>query len=160
MRYFIDSEFIESSKSIDLISIGIVREDGKYYYAVSKEFNLSKACDWVKAHVVPQLLPPRCRKSRAVIKQELLDFLSEDPSPEFWADYASYDWVVFCKLFGTMMDLPERFPMFCRDIQQYRGDINIFHINSFKPHHALYDAFECRARWIFITQALKPDKTV
>ena len=38
--------------------------------------------------------------------------------PEFWAYYADYDWVVFCQLFGTMMDLPEGFPMYCKDIKQ------------------------------------------
>ena len=37
---------------------------------------------------------------------------------EVWAYYADYDWVVFCQVFGTMMDLPEGFPMYCRDIKQ------------------------------------------
>lgn len=40
------------------------------------------------------------------------------PEPEFYAYYADYDWVVFCSLFGTMMDLPKGFPMYCKDLKQ------------------------------------------
>lgn len=32
------------------------------------------------------------------------------------------DWVVFCQMFGTMLDLPNGWPMFCRDIRQFRSD--------------------------------------
>ena len=38
--------------------------------------------------------------------------------PEFYAYYADYDWVVFCWLFGKMIDLPKGFPMYCRDLKQ------------------------------------------
>jgi hypothetical protein len=57
MKYFIDTEFIEGTQTkkilgipygktpptIDLISIGIVSEDGREYYAISKDFNLREA---------------------------------------------------------------------------------------------------------------------
>ena len=58
MKYFIDTEFIEGPQkesfpislfrketpnTIDLISIGIVAEDGREYYAISKDFNLREA---------------------------------------------------------------------------------------------------------------------
>jgi hypothetical protein len=38
--------------------------------------------------------------------------------PEFYAYYADYDWVVFCSLFGRMIDLPKGFPMYCKDLKQ------------------------------------------
>lgn len=38
--------------------------------------------------------------------------------PEFYAYYADYDWVVFCQLFGRMIDLPKGFPMYCIDLKQ------------------------------------------
>jgi len=41
-----------------------------------------------------------------------------DLNTEFYGYYADYDWVVFCWLFGTMMNLPDGFPMYCRDIKQ------------------------------------------
>ena len=53
MKYFIDTEFLEGTQkgwfgrntkpTIDLISIGIVCEDGRKYYAISKDFNLKEA---------------------------------------------------------------------------------------------------------------------
>jgi DNA polymerase III epsilon subunit-like protein len=43
---------------------------------------------------------------------------NEYPTPEFYAYYADYDWVVFCWLFGKMKDLPKGFPMYCKDLKQ------------------------------------------
>lgn len=53
MKFFYDTEFIEGTKktwwgkttppTIDLISIGIVADDGREYYAISKEFDLDYA---------------------------------------------------------------------------------------------------------------------
>jgi len=58
MRYYYDTEFLEGKQknsfplslfkketkpTIDLISIGIVSEDGREYYAISKDFNLKEA---------------------------------------------------------------------------------------------------------------------
>src|SRR4051812_11038169 len=34
MKYFYDTEFLEDGQTIELISIGIVAEDGREYYAV------------------------------------------------------------------------------------------------------------------------------
>jgi hypothetical protein len=50
--YYYDTEFLEGTQkrwfgetkpTIDLISIGIVAEDGREYYAISKDFNLKEA---------------------------------------------------------------------------------------------------------------------
>ena len=38
--------------------------------------------------------------------------------PEFYAYFADYDWVVIAQLFGKMMNLPEGFPFYCRDLKQ------------------------------------------
>ena len=58
MRYFYDTEFIEDGRTIELISIGVVAEDGREYYAVSTEFDPERAGSWVRAHVLPKLPPP------------------------------------------------------------------------------------------------------
>lgn len=52
MRYFIDTEFIEDGQTIDLISIGIVSEDGREYYAINRQCNFRKASDWVLENVL------------------------------------------------------------------------------------------------------------
>jgi len=56
MRYFYDCEFIEDGATIDLISIGIVAEDGRELYMQSVEFDPDKASPWVQAHVLSSLL--------------------------------------------------------------------------------------------------------
>lgn len=58
MRYYIDTEFIEDGSTIELISIGIVSEDDRRYYAINSDCDLSKANDWVKENVISKL-PPR-----------------------------------------------------------------------------------------------------
>ncbi len=55
MKYFIDTEFIEDGKTIDLVSIGIVAEDGRELYLQSVEFDPSKASEWVQENVFPNL---------------------------------------------------------------------------------------------------------
>lgn len=64
MRYFIDTEFVEGFHKplfgkrrhfIDLISIGIVAEDGREYYAISSEYDYHKADTWVKENVIHPL---------------------------------------------------------------------------------------------------------
>lgn len=54
-RYYIDTEFIDTGTVIDLISIGIVGEDGREYYAQSSEFNIDKANYWVRENVIMHL---------------------------------------------------------------------------------------------------------
>jgi len=62
----------------------------------------------------------------------------------FWGYFADYDWVVFCWLFGTMMDLPQGMPMQCMDLKQEM--IITEFPNNLKPkdpvdsHNALADA--------------------
>ena len=43
-RYFYDCEFIEDGRSVDLVSIGVVDEYGREFYAVSTEFDDSPPC--------------------------------------------------------------------------------------------------------------------
>lgn len=77
-------------------------------------------------------------KTNKQIAEEVLDFIGEGErvatpfdnpvfthksgikytQPTFYAYYADYDWVVFCWLFGRMIDLPKGFPMYTRDLKQ------------------------------------------
>lgn len=70
------------------------------------------------------------------IKQEVIDFCGgkseitndydgkpyyeykNNDLPEFYGYYGSYDWVVFCWIFGRMLDLPNGFPMYIKDLKQ------------------------------------------
>ena len=212
MKYFLDTEFIEGTRktllkskpTIDLISIGIVSDDNREYYAISKDFNLKEAWNrhdttpnmdykpsfggysdgqfnpqflktyWIRDNVlkpiydelyikeqqyVHQALRVSCffeepkydfcfkelkrliqkfGKSNKTIAEEVFNFCSNGYHkgnslsfserkkyplcgkfrPEFYGYYSDYDWVVFCWLFGKMIDLPKGFPMVCYDIKQ------------------------------------------
>lgn len=151
MKIFLDTEFIEDGKTIDLMSIGMIREDGLRYYAVSNECDISRASDWVRENVIPYLFSENSPqqpnyKSRNQIKQDLLEFCGD--SPEFWGYYSDYDWVAICQLFGTMMDLPAHFPMFCLDLKQtmYLNGIEkeSLKVEASQEHNALADAIELK----------------
>jgi hypothetical protein len=118
VKYFLDTEFYEDGKTIDLISIGLVCEDGRELYAINRDAQLHRVSDWVRKNVLSQL--PAFRNPAWCSRQEIADAVRTFASgtPEFWAYYADYDWVVVAQLFGTMMDLPKHFPMFCMDLKQ------------------------------------------
>jgi len=116
MRIFFDTEFIEDGKTIQLISIGAVKPNGDTFYAVSNEYDPATASQWVVDNVLNHIPDTQLKMSKAEIAKAFKDWCGDNP--EFWAYYADYDWVVLCQLFGTMMDLPEGWPMYCRDIKQ------------------------------------------
>lgn len=148
MKYFYDTEFIDGGKTIDLISIGIVAEDEREFYAEAIDADLSSANDWVKENVIPHLWSRQVDKRegnawfrdggkggllfKRDIANELVrfigskeigwtacgDFEEESPKPEFWGYYSAYDHVALCQLFGTMMNLPKGWPMYTRDLKQ------------------------------------------
>lgn len=159
-RYFLDAEFIEDGVTIDLISLGIVCEDGREFYAENEDCDLNAANDWVKANVLPWLWhqiedPTEAEEfaraggsggllSRPDFADQVRQFMepATHGKPEIWTYYGSYDWVVFCQLFGKMIDLPKGFPMFTMDIKQFAvmlGNTELPKQDS-AEHHALNDA--------------------
>ncbi|WP_420874235.1 hypothetical protein [Nocardia gipuzkoensis] len=56
-RYFYDSEFLDDGKTIEPISIGIVCEDGREYYAVNSDMPVEriKKHHWLMENVWPSL---------------------------------------------------------------------------------------------------------
>ena len=122
MRYFYDTEFIEDGSTIELVSIGIVAEDGREYYAVSTEFNASNANEWVRENVLSKL--PRASHSAwkplQQIRNEAHAFLTAGRGkPELWAWVGAYDHVVFAQLWGDMAGLPMDLPRYTRELKQY-----------------------------------------
>ena len=148
MKIWFDTEFIEDGKTIDLLSIGMIRLDGQTYYAEPAEADRSRAGEWVQKNVLPHLRGPI--KPRAQIAAEIIEFAGD--APEFWAYYAAYDWVVLCQLYGTMMDLPKGWPMFCRDVIQECKRLGNPALPKMQgtTHNALDDAIWCRQAWGFL----------
>lgn len=150
MKIWFDTEFVEDGKTIDLISIGAVREDGERFYAENAECDHSRADPWVVENVLSKLKGGEVRGSRLSIATAFEAFAGQ--APEFWAYYASYDWVVLCQLYGRMIDLPSGWPMYVRDLKQ-----EIDRLGCGKPpeqaageHNALDDALWTRDAWLWL----------
>lgn len=157
MRYFIDTEFNEDGKTIELISIGIARSDGATLYLISNEFDESHCNEWVQQNVLPKL-GEAPRVSRAQIREEI-EWFVRDEKPEFWGYFADYDWVVFCQLFGRMVDLPKGFPMFCMDLKQWATQLGV-DLKAAVPlppnaHNAIADAMWMRAAHDYLAAGKK-----
>lgn len=151
MKFWFDTEFYEDGKSIELISIGVVSDDGREYYAETPgAYNLSGRSDWLLENVRPHLRGGFTTKARSNIAREIVEFAGE--RPEIWAYYADYDWVALCQLYGRMIDLPKGWPMFCRDVKQLcvsMGDPKLPK-QSGTEHDALADARWTKEAWDFL----------
>src|SRR5581483_2185228 len=139
MKYWIDTEFIQRPYTIDLISGGLVAEDGREFYAESSEVDWSKASHWTLSTVRP-LLDGKAMP-REQIGYAAHDFTEGDHDPVFWGYFPAHDWVVFSWLFGGMNDLPFHYPQLCLDIKQWAielGDPEL-PVQIGVRHHALAD---------------------
>lgn len=160
--YTYDCEFIEDGRTIELISIGIVSETGREYYAVNADMPVKRIRKhkWLMDNVVPslpkahddrQLTMPKhwlfdkaspLVKKRSRIATEVRAFLLAEDTPELWADWGAYDHIVLAQLWGSMTGRPEGIPMFTHDIEQAIESVPGF----VKPeqvkgqHNALEDA--------------------
>jgi hypothetical protein len=155
VRYFYDCEFIEDGTTIDLVSIGVVDEQGREFYAVSTEFNPDKAGQWVRENVLDKLPSPADSSwcDRATMRERLMKFFSRGRERvELWAWFAAYDHVALAQLWGDMPALPRELPRFTRELRQRWEDVG-------KPalppppsdaHDALADARHNLVRWRII----------
>jgi len=145
VKFFVDTEFFEDGKTIDLISLAVVAEDGRELYLCSREARLDLVGEWHREHVLSQL-PPYSNKawvSRQEIADQLVLFTGHDvpdrgcgdtgtrlaqvkdpTEAHFFAYFADYDWVCICQLYGTMMHLPKHFKRWCYDLKQLAHDRN------------------------------------
>ena len=158
MRFFYDCEFIEDGLTIDLVSIGVVDETGREYYAVSTEFDPDRAGPWVRQHVLPKLPSPadKAWRSRAQIKGDLLEFFGvgdgTKPEIELWAWIAAYDHVALAQLWGAMPALPRQVPRFTNELRQRWEDVGRPRLPTAPSdaHDALADARHNLVRWQII----------
>jgi hypothetical protein len=145
MKYIIDTEFIDTPACSALISLAIVREDGRSRY-FEFDFPRDQLTPWLRDNVVPHLNnPPLPLYSFGAAARAIEDLIGSD-IPEFWAYYGAYDWYWFCRLWGGFMNMPQgRWPMLHREfayVQQGVPDV------AGAEHNALND---CRS----ILQAMK-----
>jgi hypothetical protein len=158
-RYFYDCEFIEDGRVVDLVSIGMVDEHGREFYAVSTEFDDSRALPWVRRNVLGKLPSPgdKAWRSRERIREDLYTFMVEPLGPaeelELWAWYAAYDHVALAQLWGPMPALPREIPRFTKDLRQRWDDLGCPPLPMAEGRHdALVDARHNLARWVAMSR--------
>lgn len=144
MRIWFDTEFIDTGSIVQMLSIGMVREDGQTYYAESSDSDHTMACEWVRDNVIVHLRCGDASKPCEQIRDEIVAFCGD--KPEFWAYFASYDWLVLCQLFGRMLDVPSHWPNFVHDVQSFRMILKIGELpkQMTTEHNALNDALWTR----------------
>lgn len=140
MRIFFDTEFLDLGETVQLVSLGAVRDDGKEFYAEADEVDWSRADPWVLDHVVPHLTGPRIPKLH--LRHAFLEFAHD--ATEFWAWYGTYDWFLVCRLFGGFRELPVNWPHYFHDLETLRllRGARRMQLPEQKgqAHHALEDA--------------------
>jgi hypothetical protein len=123
-KIFWDMEFTGLHKLSTPLSIGLVAEDGREFYAEFTDFDEMQINQWlidnVMSHLVlgdydfvrdykPDDKLVKVKGDTELIAQTLgawLDFYKED-GVEMWGDCLAYDWVLFVSIFGSAFDIPE-----------------------------------------------------
>ena len=135
MLVFLDTEFTGLQKDTQLISIGLVSEDGKEFYAEIGGINTNVQDEWIKENVLANTAmygevditnivleeTDYHKGNKEDIKQELVAWLNQFDDVEIVSDVCHYDFVLFIDIFGSAFDLPENVCAACHDINQDIG---------------------------------------
>lgn len=120
MKVFFDTEFTGLHQNTTLLSIGLVAEDGRSFYAEFMDYDYGQVDDWLRNNVIANLHLENgefrgvgrdyvtLRSTSLVIRGALCMWLySLDDKIEMWSDCLAYDWVLFCQLFGGAQKIPD-----------------------------------------------------
>lgn len=166
MKIFFDTEFTGLHKDTTLISLGMIDENGRTFYAEFSDYNKEQCDNWIKENVINNL--KLCKYEHLSIYQEnievygkkyfirkhLNEWLSKYDKVELVSDVCHYDMVLFIDIFGGAFDLPKNINPSCHDINQ---DIALYYgiseteafdksreaiadVIQGTKHNALYDA--------------------
>lgn len=117
-KVFFDTEFTGLHKGTTLISIGIVSDCGKSIYCELTDYDKEQVDDWIKENVISKLyLKPennsaylrewRVVSNTEIIKEGLCAWFNQFEQVEMWSDCLSYDWVLFCDIWGHAFKIPK-----------------------------------------------------
>ena len=146
MKLFFDTEFTGLHKDTTLISIGIVSEDGRRFYAVFDDFDRSQCDDWIIENVIRGSVENTLhipssiiddigddgeyrenwfvKGNRRFVSNHLnrwLDCMGKTGDIQFVSDVCHYDFALLIDLMtngGTALDLPDKISVVCNDINQ------------------------------------------
>ncbi|MDK2932399.1 MAG: hypothetical protein PWP27_209 [Clostridiales bacterium] len=167
MKVFFDTEFTGLHKSTSLISIGLISENGKTFYAEFNDFDVEQVDEWIQKNIINNLkwaeydgvattrklyddlsFDTELKNNKLEIKKELKEWLNQFENVEIWSDCLAYDWILFCDIFGHAFNIPKNvyyIPFDICTLFKIKGidpDINREEFAGIegKKHNALHDA--------------------
>jgi hypothetical protein len=170
VKIFMDTEFTGLHKDTTLISIGLVAENGRTFYAELTDYDKSQVDDWLQVNVIDNLyLHKKLYSMKELLRASVEDdhvelrenkeytaqtlelwFETFNEPIQLWSDCLSYDWVLFNDLFGHAFNIPKNVYYIPFDIctlfeiRRVDPDINREEFIDVeiegKKHNALYDA--------------------
>ncbi|MFW2353906.1 hypothetical protein [Hydrogenophaga sp.] len=156
MLLFLDTEFTDFI-DIDLISIGLVSEDGLHvFYAERNDYRIESASDFVRAAVLPQLGSlPNVICSREGLTLRLYDWFRTLPEHVKIACDSAHDrdllWDAFEDGLPSNLD-PRLVELAWRsEDARFNAALERYYLDSgFLRHHAFHDASALRAGWLAV----------
>jgi hypothetical protein len=135
MKYWIKIKTIEYDRIIDPMSIGIVSEDDRNYYAINYDCSFSKSDKYTQDNILAYFpfkpIHPKSEYGQSgeflntgvwrrihAIGKDVLNFIDDDDHPVFWTWCGAYDWVALCHLLGGRLKMPANFPSNPNDLKQ------------------------------------------
>lgn len=121
MKIYFDTEFTGLHQFTTLVSIGLVAENGRTFYAEFTDYDKSSIDSWLQENVIDKLYLPKdqtglitegasvsIRGDKHLITNHLTQWLNSfDEQLEMWSDCLAYDWVIFCQLWGGAFGIPK-----------------------------------------------------
>lgn len=136
-KIFFDCEFTQLRQDTTLMSIGLISDDGRKFYAEFNDYNKELVDKWIVKNVVPHMITAKAEiakkrgkeifmppyfvyGSKEFIRDKLTQWLkSFGEDIELVSDVCHYDMVLFIDIFGkTAFDLPDFICPVCYDINQ------------------------------------------
>lgn len=140
-KIFFDTEFTGLHQHTTLISIGLVAETGEKFYAEFTDYDKEQIDEWLQKNVINNLILQHeerrafdffcIDKSSSVVgdtkivKHWLTEWFSQFDEVEIWGDCLSYDWVLFCQIFGHAFNIPKNIYYIPFDLSTLFKDKNI-----------------------------------
>ncbi|MFE4569961.1 3'-5' exoribonuclease domain-containing protein [Paenibacillus chitinolyticus] len=163
MKVFFDTEFTGLHQNTTLISMGMVDENGRSFYAELSDYDTTQVDEWIQKNVVDNLLYSNVvcqtyefagvssmavKGSKTYVKDMLTGWLAAYDQVEIWSDCLSYDWVLFNQMFGHAFNIPKNvyyIPFDICTLMKVKGvdpDINREEFAGIEgeKHNALHDA--------------------
>lgn len=132
MKIFLDTEFTGLHQNTSLLSIGLVDEDGRTFYAEISDYDFTQMDEWLLNNVMNHMMfdvnhftanrfkdnkdmtkdmyssyDVKMRGPLIEVKSKLTQWLKQFDEIEVWSDCLAYDWVLFNNIFGHAFYTPK-----------------------------------------------------